>query len=126
MSIINRNPNDPLPVVLSDVSGTVTTGTCTTGAILTIYTVIAPTKLNSVTVHLNAAPTSAGSLTITLDAVAGAVYDTLLYTLSMIGVTDLVYEPGTPLYLAAGDKISVAYANTDNKTYGVRIVTGSL
>lgn len=80
-------------------------------------------RLVFVTCHFSAAPAAAGSLTITLNANAGAAYDTLLYSASMIAVTDLVWQPDQDLYLVAGSAIDVAYANADGRTYGVQIVT---
>lgn len=77
-------------------------------------------RLISVTAHVGVAPASAGSLTVTLNAVAGAAYDTLLHSVSMIGVTDLVWTPDEPIYLKSGDAIDVAYANPDARTVGVQ------
>jgi len=72
---------------------------------------------------MSAAPTTSENFTITLDANAGAVYDTLLYTLdlSASSTTDLAWFPDEPLLLEGGDAIDVAYANTDVGTYGVQI-----
>jgi hypothetical protein len=80
-------------------------------------------KLISVSLHLSAAPTTSENFTITLDANAGAMYDTLLYTLdlSVGSTTDLVWFPDEPMYLEGGDAIDVAYANSDLGTYGVQI-----
>ena len=81
--------------------------------------------LHSVTVHLSAAPTTSENLTITLNALAGAAYDTLLSKVNPAAgaLTDIVYIPDVPLLCQAGDVIDVAFANTNTKTYGVRIVT---
>ena len=80
-------------------------------------------RLVSVTLHMSAAPTTSESFTITLDANAGAVYDTLLYSLdlSISSVTNLIWVPDAPLLLEGGDAVDVAYANTDGRTYGVQI-----
>jgi len=80
-------------------------------------------RLTAVTVHLSAAPTTAGSLTIILNANAGAAYDTLLYSVSMVGVTDLLWQPDQDIYLVAGSAIDVAYANADGRTFGVEIMS---
>jgi len=81
--------------------------------------------LHSITCHFSAAPTTAENFTVTLDANDGAAYDTLLYEAdpSVFGDQDLEYVPeyGPRLY-EAGDAIDVAYLNTDNNTYGLRIV----
>src|SRR3990167_5740106 len=61
---------------------------------------------------------------VTLNANDGAAYDTLLQSvdLSAAATTDLVYKPdGGPLLCESGDAIDVAWANTDTKTYGLRI-----
>ena len=101
----------------------VTTGTGS-AAIAVSY---APNKvfyLDAVTVHLSAAPTTAGDLTVTLDAADGAAYDTVLFSLdpSEQSDTDVVYIPDQPLLCVSGDAIAVAYANTDGRTYGLRII----
>lgn len=82
-----------------------------------------PRRVVSVTVHFGVAPAAAGSLTITLDANAGAAYDTLLATESMVGVTNYVWQPDAPFYLMSGDELDVVYANADGRTYGCEIVT---
>jgi hypothetical protein len=81
--------------------------------------------LHSVTVHFNAAPTTSESLTVTLNAVTAAAYDTVLCKVnpSVGALTDIAYLPDAPILCQAGDVIDVAFANTNTKTYGVRIVT---
>jgi len=78
-------------------------------------------RLTDVHVHFDIAPAAAGNLTVTLDAAAGAVYDTLLRTDSMVGLTDYVWHPDEDLWLQGGDAIDVAYANGDGRTYGCTI-----
>ena len=71
--------------------------------------------------HLSAAG-GAGNLTVTVDANAGAAYDTVLKTQDMTSVTDLMYQPDTPFYLDADDKILIAWENASARTYGITIV----
>jgi hypothetical protein len=78
-------------------------------------------RLVSVTCHFDVAPAAAGSLTVTLNANAGAGYDTLLLTTSMVGVTNLLYQPERDLIVEGGTSIDVAYANADGRTYGCQI-----
>lgn len=81
--------------------------------------------LCAVTIHLSAVPATAGDLTVVLDAVDGAEYDTVLFRVDPSdgdGATDIVYTPLVPIPCVAGDAISVAYANADALTYGVRVV----
>lgn len=84
-------------------------------------------SLISMTVHLSTAPTTAGSLTVTIDANAGAVYDTVIYSVdpSTGSVTDILYQPTYPLICEGGDIIKVAYANADGRTYGVQLTLKS-
>jgi len=101
---------------------TISTGA---GAISKSYTPAAAFWLHSVTLHLSAAPTTSQDFTITLNAADGVAYDTLLYSLdlSLSSVTDLVYTPDDgPLLCESGDAVDVAYLNTDEATYGLRIV----
>ena len=78
-------------------------------------------RLVSVGVHFGVAPAAAGSLTVTLDAAAGAAYDTLLQSASMVGVTDWLWLPEQELILMPDDAVAVVYANADGRTYGVHI-----
>ena len=80
-------------------------------------------RLVSVTLHLNTAPTTSEDFTITLDSHAGAIFDTLLYTLdlSAASVTDLVWQPDEEIFLEGDDAIVIAYDNTDVRNYGVQL-----
>ncbi len=82
--------------------------------------------LESVTLNLSVAPTTSQNFTIMLDAGAGAAYDTLLYSgdLSAIGggTTDLLWQPEGMFLCDSTDAISVTWANSDSRTYGLRLV----
>ena len=80
-------------------------------------------QLVSVAINLSAAPTTSENLTITFDSGAGALYDTLLYSVnpSTTSATDIYWWPDQPTYLTAGDAVDVQYTNTDGRTYGVTI-----
>lgn len=80
-------------------------------------------RLCHVSLNLSAAPTTSENYTITLNAEAGNEYDTTLYSvdLSAEATTDVFWFPDDDLYLAGGDAVDVAYANTDGNTYGVQI-----
>lgn len=96
-----------------------------TGAIATSHTVPAGKthRLMSVSCHWNVAPTTSEDFTVTLDANAGAAYDVLLYSLdpATVGVADIYWQPNQPIYLEGGDAVDVAFANSDNRTYGVQV-----
>lgn len=76
--------------------------------------------LDSVMLHLSAAG-GAGNLTITIDAIAGAVYDTVILTQDMTLVTDLLWQPDRPIELDSGDKIVIAWANGAGRVYGLTV-----
>ena len=94
--------------------------TNTTGAIALTVSPILPWQLEDIKIHLSAVG-GAGNLTATLDANAGAVYDTVILTQDMITITDLVYAPERPLQFDANDKLVIAWANANNRTYGVEV-----
>lgn len=93
-----------------------------TGALAQTATAVRVSQVASVTLHLDSIPTTSEALTITLDAVAGAAYDVLLYSLDLAAVSaaDLVWFPNEEIWLEPGDALTVAYANSDGATYGVQ------
>jgi hypothetical protein len=78
-------------------------------------------QLQEIRIHLNGAG-GAGNLTITQDALAGAVYDTVLVTQDMTAVVNLVYFPARPNQFVAGDAIVIAWPNAGGKTYGIEVI----
>lgn len=94
--------------------------TNTTGAIAHTSTPVTDCFLECVSVKLSSAG-GTGTLTITLDDGDGSVYDLLLSSQDMTSVTDFLYFPERPLPLKSGDKIVVAYTNSNNRTYGVKV-----
>jgi hypothetical protein len=94
------------------------------GAIALTVNPAADFWFHGITLHLSAAPTTAGNLTVTVNPVDGAAYNTKLYVIdpSVGAVTDMVYQPDKPMLCKSGDTITVAYANADGRTYGLRAV----
>ena len=80
-------------------------------------------RLLRVELHLSAASTQE-TFTLTLDAGNGAVYDVLLFSENMATDTpqDLIIPFGKGYEFEASDEIDVAWANSDTRTYGLRIV----
>jgi len=74
--------------------------------------------LSEIKLHLSAAG-GAGNLTVTFDANAGAAYDAVLLTQDMTLVADLLWQPETPIHGDLGDKIVIAWANANSRTYGI-------
>jgi len=92
------------------------------GAIATTFAAHTSERtLVGILVHVDVAPTTSENLTVTLDAGAGAEHDVVIYAKDMVGVTDIAYlDLNMPLFV--GDALAVAYANSDARTVGVRLV----
>lgn len=69
-------------------------------------------------VMFGVAPTTNENLTVTIDSVSGAAYDRVVQTIDPAGSTVVKLNP--IVGLVVGDKIVVAYTNTDGRT-----ITGS-
>ena len=79
--------------------------------------------LHQVRIHLDIAGGAVEDLTITNDGgITPAVYDTTVLTLAMNAVTDHVYTPDAPMQFDRTDVLDIAYANTNNRTWGIEIV----
>ena len=95
-----------------------------TGAVAIAYTtgpLTGKQKLTAILVHVNTAPTTTEALVVTLDSVDGSVYDTVLYSKDMAGITDIAFTD-IDLTLVPGDALTGAYTNTDARTVGVRLM----
>jgi len=78
-----------------------------------------PFQLVRIDLHLNAVATQE-SFTATVDAGKTAtVYDTLLISKSLVGVTDYVVNFGEGYDFLEDDEIDCAWTNTDGKTWGL-------
>ena len=97
--------------------------TATTGAIAASITMKNWGRLLSVSSKFDSAPSTSENFTVTLDANAGATYDATLYSVdpSATSVSSIVWQPDADLLLERGDQVDVAFANTDDRTYGVQI-----
>ena len=91
-------------------------------AINTTTTISEHIKLTSITCHFDTAPVASENFVVTLDALDGAEYDTVLFTVnpSLSASTDIVYNES--IELEDGDEIKVTFTNTNTRTYGLRIV----
>jgi hypothetical protein len=98
------------------------------GAILLSYSPGAAFWLEGVTLHLSAAGTTSENFRVWLDANDGTPYDTILLSqdLSTGSVTDLLWQPDSPLPCEPGDAIVVTWPNSEGRIYGVRIVTRTI
>jgi hypothetical protein len=76
-------------------------------------------------VTLDAVPTTSEDLEISIDANVGSAFDNLIYSedLSTLANPSINYMFDTPRKLSGGDKIDVVWANTDTKTWGIKLFT---
>ena len=98
----------------------------TSGAAAINYSFV-PTKpvyVKEVRLHMSAAGGAAENFTITLDSALGALFDVVFHTVAMAAVSDVVWVPSgnQQSFLGKGDKLVIAYANTNSRNYGLEIV----
>jgi len=97
--------------------------TATTGALATALSPKTPFRLLNIHLNINTAGTTSESFTVTLDAGRVAtVYDTLLLsqnTASPTSITDLFAIFGEGYDFMEDDEIDCAWANSQNRTYGL-------
>ncbi len=77
-------------------------------------------KLVSITIHFNGDP-GVEDLNISLFANAGVVYNTLLKTQAMLGVTDFLWFPNGEIILEPGDEIDIAMTGAAGRIYGIQV-----
>ena len=83
-------------------------------------------KLVKVTVKFNTKPTTSEDVTLTLNASDGADYDAIIARANPStgsGTGDIVFTGDDNDIFEAGDELDLAFPNTENRTYGARIVT---
>lgn len=114
-----------LHVATSSLNNPAVTNASAALAINTTTAVANHFRLVAVTCRFNIAPTTSQNFVVTLDALDGAAYDTVLFSVdpSASAATDIVYIPDKELLFESGDEIVVTFTNTDARTYGLRIVT---
>lgn len=95
--------------------------THTSGAISLSLAEGVPVEILEVRLALDSAG-GAGSFTITINDADGTLLDTVLVTQDMTSATDVHWLPVRPVALASGDSLDCAYANSNNKDYGCKIL----
>ena len=93
-------------------------------AIASSLTPPGPIVIDSVKLHLSAVGGAVGNVTfsITVNSVAGAVYDTLLFSQDMTAVQDIFWQPERSIAIANSDVIDIAYANGSGLDYGLEVL----
>ena len=74
----------------------------------------------SITMLWDGAPTTSENVIVTLDSAQGAAYDTVLSSVDMVGKTSHYIKDLGSFFV--GDKIKVAYANSNTRNFGLEIV----
>lgn len=98
--------------------------TATSGAMADSIAPGVPFQLLGFELAFNTAPSTSEDFTVTKNAGVNTVYDTNFYTkdLSDGSVTDLVYYLDVPIKCHnKDDAIDFAFANTDDRTYGLTV-----
>ncbi len=93
--------------------------TATTGALATALAPKTPFELVSIALKINTAGTTSENFTLSVDAGRGAAYDTNLLTQATPTITSLFVEFGEGYKFMEDDEIDCAWANTENRTYGL-------
>ena len=82
-------------------------------------------KLDTIMVHFSTAPTTSEDLTIKIDSALGAAYDTVIYKVDPSTVGANLYintnQFGNAAVLRGNDKLVVAFANSDSRTWGLDV-----
>lgn len=77
-------------------------------------------------VTLSAASATSENLTVTIDSARGAAWANLIYSKDMDTVKHINYMFDEIRYCGPGDKIDIAWANSDDRTWGIKIFTRAL
>jgi len=92
----------------------------------TMYGDTAPYEFLGFEVTLSSASATSENLTITVDAAFGSGFDNLIYSKDMNGVQYINNMFDVPRKLSADDKIDVAWANSNSRTWGIKLFTRRL
>ena len=105
---------------------TVYPATAASGALALSTTEARRFKLVKITLKFNTKPSTSEDVTLTLNAADGAAYDAVLARANPStgsGTGDIEFNGSENDIFEEGDELALAFANTDNRTYGARIVT---
>lgn len=98
------------------------TKTATTGALAKTCAPGFPWELLEVRFTTSGGALGAGNLTAVMDAGNGATYDCTLLSVDVSSLTYYHWLPTRPLLFSATDELDFAWANANNRTYGLEIV----
>lgn len=92
----------------------------------TMYGDNTPYEFLGFEVTLSAASATSENLTITIDSDFGSAFDNLIYSKDMNGFQHINNMFDVPRKLSADDKINVAWANSNSRTWGIKLFTKRL
>lgn len=92
----------------------------------TMYGDTMPYEFLGFEITLSAASATSENLTIIIDSAFGSAFDNQIYSKDMNGIQYINNMFDVPRKLSAGDKIDVAWANTNNRTWGIKLFTRRL
>ena len=99
------------------------TDTSAAGAALAhTYTFTTDAQLREIRLHVDATVGTVANLTVTIGSSLGAIYDELVLTHDMNGITDVLQTYNPPILIHSGDAIVSAWANADGDNWGYQIV----
>jgi len=97
-----------------------------TETVKTMYSDDHPFEFLGFKVTLNAASATSENLTITIDSKVGSAFDNLIYSRDMDTIADINNMFDVPRKCFPGDKIDVAWDNTDDRTWAIELITRRL
>jgi len=97
-----------------------------TETVKTMYSNNHPFEFLGFEVTVAAAVVATESLTIIIDADAGPAFDNEIYSKAMAGITYINNMFDVPRKCNAGDKIDVAWANSNDNLWGIKLFTRRL
>lgn len=76
--------------------------------------------------HLSAAATTDENFTVAIDSDVATTHDTLIYSHTVQGVTDIIYSPAEPILCGKSDIIKCNWLNTDTRNWGLTLIGARL
>lgn len=85
-----------------------------------------PWELLGFEVTLSSASATSENLTVTVDSAKSSSFDNLLYSRDMNGVRYINNMFDVPRKMGSGDKVDIAWANSNSRTWAIKIFTRRL
>lgn len=76
--------------------------------------------------HLSAAATTDENFQVAIDSDVASTHDTLIYSHTVQGVTDIIYSPSEPVLCGKKDIVRCTWLNTDAVNWGITLIAARL